>query len=93
MISIKTLLLYVAGILVIAGVTAVVTIKITNNTYQTQSTKQEKKEAESHEAWRRMMSDGPTNTPPLGAALKDPDTILNDFHVTSGNEGGKNEKR
>ena len=28
--------------------------------------------------WRRIMADGPTDTPPLGAALRDPDTIIND---------------
>lgn len=76
MMSIKTLLLYVAVILAIAGVTAVVTIKITNNTYQQQLTDQHKKDAESHEAWRHLMADGPTNTPPPGAALKDPETII-----------------
>ena len=79
MISIKTILIYVAGILVIIGVTAVVTIKITNNnTYQQQLTDQHKKGAENHEAWRHMMADGPTDTPPLGAALNNGKTILND---------------
>ena len=88
MISIKTLLLYVAGILAIVGVTAVVTIKITNNnTYQQQLTEKQKKEAENHEAWRHMMADGPTDTPPLGAALNNGKTILNDRF------GDSNEKK
>jgi len=79
MISIKTLLLYVAGILAIVGVTVIVTIKINNNNiYQKQLAEQQAKEAESHEAWRHMVGDGPKNTPPLGAALRDPDTIIND---------------
>jgi len=30
--------------------------------------------------WRRIMADGPTDTPPLGTALKNGKTILNDFH-------------
>jgi len=78
MISIKTLLLYAAGILAIVGVTAIVTIKINNNIYQKQLAEQQAKEAKSHEAWRHMVGDGPTDTPPLGAALRDPDTIIND---------------
>lgn len=79
MISIKTLLLYVAGILAIIGVTAIVTIKINNNNiYQKQLTEQQEKEAESHEAWRHLMADGPKDTPPLGAALKNGKTIIND---------------
>lgn len=77
MISIKTLLLYVAGILAIVGVTVVVTIKINNNNVYKQQLAQEKaKEAKSHEAWRHLMADGPKDTPPLGAALRDPDTII-----------------
>ena len=30
--------------------------------------------------WRRIMADGPTDTPPIGMALKNGKTILNDFH-------------
>ena len=87
MISIKTILIYVAGILVIIGVTAVVTIKITNNnTYQQQLTDQQKKGAENHEAWRHMMADGPTDTPPLGAALNNGKTILDDRFGDSNGE-------
>ena len=92
MVSIKTFLLYAAAILAILGVTAVVTIKITNsNTYQTQLTDQQKKEAESHEAWRHLLADGPTDTPPPGSSLNNGKTILNDFHVSPVKVGEKNE--
>lgn len=77
MISIKTLLLYVAGILAIVGVTAVVTIKITNNnTYQQQLTEQQKKETENHEAWRHMVGDGPKDILPPGSSLNNGKTII-----------------
>lgn len=78
MISIKILLLYAAGILAIIGVTAVVTIRITTNSYHQQLADQHKKDAESHEAWRHLMSDGPSDTPPLGAALKNGKSIIDD---------------
>lgn len=92
MVSIKTFLLYAAAILAILGVTAVVTIKITNsNTYQTQLTDQQKKETKSHEAWRHLLADGPTDTPPPGSSLNNGKTILNDFHVSPVKVGEKNE--
>lgn len=89
MISIKTLLLYVAGVLAIVGVTVVVTNTVNNNTSQTQQAK----EAENHEAWRHLMAEGPTDTPPLGAALKNGKTILNDFHATPDKLGEKHEEK
>ena len=86
MISIKIILIYVAGILTIIGVTAVLTTKTTNNTYHQQLTEQQKKGAENHEAWRHMMADGPADTPPLGAALNNGKTILNDRFGDSNGE-------